>query len=106
MTDPVLFLATLNFAAVHLDLLRGTQNNHKTLIHKGETIRRINARLQSSTETVSNTTIGAVAMLAAMEVMLYLTHHLLIDGTEKANRDLPGCEWELQRSPNTYGRAG
>ena len=68
MTDPVLFLATLNFAAVHLDLLRGTQSNHKTLVHKGETIRRINDRLQSSTETISNTTIGAVAMLAAMEV--------------------------------------
>ena len=68
MTDPILFIATLNFAAVHLDILRGKYNNPHTLTNNIETIRLINARLHHSTEALSNETIGSVAMLAAMEV--------------------------------------
>lgn len=68
MTDPVIFLATLNFAAVHLDILQGQYTSPKTLMNKGETIRLINAKLQSSTEALTDTTIGAVVMLAGMEV--------------------------------------
>lgn len=68
MTDPILFIATLSFAAVHLDILRGKYNSPHTLTHKIETIRLINFRLQNSTEALSNETIGSVAMLAAMEV--------------------------------------
>lgn len=68
ITDPALFLATLNFAAVHLNILRGQYNSRSTLMHKGETIRLINARLQKPTESLTNETIGSVAMLAATEV--------------------------------------
>ncbi len=68
MADPILFIATLNFAAVHLDILRGRYNSPHTLTHKIETIRLINVRLQNSTEALSNETIGSVAMLVAMEV--------------------------------------
>lgn len=68
MTDPVLFLATINFAAVHLDILRGQYSSPHTLTHKIETIRLVNARLQNSAEALSNENIGSVAMLAAMEV--------------------------------------
>ena len=68
MQDPLLFLATLNFAAVHQDALYGIHNRRTTLVHKAETIRLIKARLESPTEAVENTTMGAVAMLAATEV--------------------------------------
>ena len=68
MTDPALFMATVNFAAVHLDILRGKYSSTHTLTHKIETIRLINAKLQNSTEALSNETIGSVVMLAAMEV--------------------------------------
>ncbi len=68
VADPLLFLATLNYAAAHIDIIHETQNNPRTIAQKGEIIRLINLRLQDSAEAVSNTTIGAVAMLAAMEV--------------------------------------
>lgn len=70
MSDPILFLATLNFAAVHLDFVRGQCSNPRTLIHKVETIRLINARLQDPIEALTNTTIGAIIMLAGVEVRL------------------------------------
>lgn len=68
VADPLLFLATLNYAAAHLDILHGWQSNPRTIAQKGETIRLINLRLQYSAENVSNTVIGAVVMLAAVEV--------------------------------------
>lgn len=68
VADPLLFLATLNYAAAHLDFVDGRQSNPRTIAGKVETIRLINLRLQDSTEIVSNTTIGAVAMLVATEV--------------------------------------
>lgn len=70
VADPLLFLATLNFSAVHLDFMRGQCGSRTTLIHKGETIRLINARLQSPTEALTNITIGAITLLAAVEVRL------------------------------------
>ncbi len=68
MQDRLLSLATLNYAAVHQDLLCGTYKHRKILVHKAETIRLIKVRLESPTEAVKNTTMGAVAMLAAAEV--------------------------------------
>lgn len=68
MQDRLLFLATVNYAAVHLDALNGRYNRQTTLVHKAEIIRLIKARLESPTEAVKNTTMGAVAMLAATEV--------------------------------------
>ena len=68
IADPLLFLATLNFAAAHLDIIHGGQRSPRTIAQKVEIIRLINLRLQDSAQNLSNTTIGAVAMLAAMEV--------------------------------------
>ena len=68
MQDPLLFLATVNFAAVHHDAILGNFNSQTTLVRKAEIIRLIKARLQSPTGAVTNTTIGAAAMLAASEV--------------------------------------
>ena len=67
VTDPVLFLATLTMAASNLDVVHGRPKNPKTLAQKGEVIRLINRRLNSA-ETVSDSTIGAVLMLASAEV--------------------------------------
>ena len=74
MTDPALFLATLNFAAAHLDILRGRWNNTSTLSRKIQTTRLVNARLQNKTEALSNETIGSVAILAATEVRVFLAY--------------------------------
>ena len=87
VADPLLYLATLNFAAAHLDIMYGKQCSPITIARKVETIRLINLRLQNSAEAFSNTTIGAVAMLAAMEVYglsfgifgpYHSTHHFLL----------------------------
>ena len=67
VTDPVLFLATLTMAASHLDIVHGRRKNPRTLAQKGEIIRLINLRLNSA-EIVSDSTIGAVLMLASAEV--------------------------------------
>ena len=68
MQDRLLFLATVNYAAVQRDALNGRYNCQTTLVRKAETIRLIKARLESPTEAVKDTTLGAVAMLAATEV--------------------------------------
>ena len=68
MTDPMLFQATTNFAAVHLDFIRGRRNQPRTLSEKSKTIYMVNLRLQCPDQATTDSTIGAVAMLAAMEV--------------------------------------
>lgn len=68
VADPLLFLATLTYTAAHLDVMYGRGSSPRTIAQQVETIRLINLRLQDSAEIVSNTTIGAVAMLAATEV--------------------------------------
>ena len=67
VADPVLFLATLTMAASHLDVVHGRRKNPRTLAQKGEVIRLVNLRLNSA-EAVSDSTIGAVLMLASLEV--------------------------------------
>lgn len=66
--DRSLLLATLGFAATHLDILSRRRISPQALWHKQETIRTINRKLQTPGEAVSNSNIGAVAMLAFMEV--------------------------------------
>lgn len=67
--NPVLFHATLFRASAHDDLLRGNQKNLVTLLHQGETIRLINADLNSSPiYQISDSTIAAVTCLLAYEV--------------------------------------
>ncbi|KAF6231673.1 hypothetical protein HO173_010205 [Letharia columbiana] len=69
VADPLLFLATLNFAAAHLDNIQGRPSSPRTIAQKIETIRLIYSRLQGSVDSVSATTIGAVALLPAMEII-------------------------------------
>lgn len=68
IADPLLFLTTLNVAAIHLDLLQGRYSSPATIARKGEAIHLINARLQRPSQALTNETIGSVVMLAAMEV--------------------------------------
>ena len=68
MQDSTLFLATLTFAAAHLEILSGNYKSPRTLLHKSHSIIAVNAKLGDREHALSNETIGAVAMLAAMEV--------------------------------------
>ncbi len=68
LQDPTLFLATLTFAEVHLEILSGNYKGHKALLHKCDSIKAVNAKLGDREHALSDETIGAVAMLAAMEV--------------------------------------
>ena len=68
MTDPVLFQATTTYAAAHLDMLHGRQNQARTLVRKVQTISMINEQLQCDKTALSNSNIGAIAMLASLEV--------------------------------------
>lgn len=68
LQDSTLFLATMTFAEVHLEILSGNFKSRKNLLHKGDSIKAVNAKLGDPERALSNETIGAVAMLAAMEV--------------------------------------
>ena len=71
MQEPACFLATLNFAAVHIEAVTGNYKKSsrlRFLRQKGKIIKSIDAKIQDPTEALSNSTIGAVAMLAAAEV--------------------------------------
>ena len=73
LQDYTLFLTTLTFAVAHLEILSGNYKSPKTLLNKGQAIKAVNAKLRDSEHALSNETIGAVAMLAAMEVW-HATH--------------------------------
>lgn len=68
LQDSTLFLATLTFAEVHLEIMSGNYKSRRTLLHKGDSIKAVNAKLGDRGHALSNEAIGAVAMLAAMEV--------------------------------------
>ena len=68
LQDSTLFQATLNFAEVHLDVLSGNYNSQRAIVYKDQSIRAVNAKLRDAEHALSNETIGAVAMLAAIEV--------------------------------------
>ena len=68
MQDPTLFLATLTFAELHLEILSGNNKSRTFLLHKGDSIKAVNGKLGDREHALSNEAIGAVAMLAAMEV--------------------------------------
>lgn len=72
LTDPVLFQATINFAAVHLDNLYGRPNHIAAATRKVLTMRMINKQLNSEA-AISNSTIGAVGMLVGIAVSFILT---------------------------------
>ena len=66
--DSTLFLATMTFAEVHLGILSGNHRSESTLAHKCDSIKAVNAMLRDHAHALSNEAIGAVAMLAAIEV--------------------------------------
>lgn len=68
LQDTTLFLATLTFAEVHLDIILGKYKSQRALLHKCDSIKAVNARLGDLEYALSDETIGAVAMLAAIEV--------------------------------------
>ena len=68
ISEPALFLSTVNFAATHLDRAQGRSCSPQILADKIEIIRLLNARLERPDEAVSDETIGAVVMLAGVEV--------------------------------------
>lgn len=68
LQDTTLFLATLTFAEVHLDIILGKYKSQRALLHKCDSIKAVNARLGDRENALSDETIGAVAMLAAIEV--------------------------------------
>lgn len=68
LQDSTLFLTTLTFAVAHLEILSGNYESLKTLVNKGKAIKAVNAKLHDREHALSNETIGAVAMLAALEV--------------------------------------
>ena len=68
LQDSTLFQATLNFAEVHLDVVSGNYNSRRAIVYKDQSIKAVNAKLRDNEHALSNETIGAVAMLAAIEV--------------------------------------
>ncbi|KAL6716056.1 hypothetical protein ACLMJK_007018 [Lecanora helva] len=66
ISDPILFQATINYAAMHLDMCRGTENRVKSLGRKAQTIKMINEQL-SRGHDMNNSIIGAIAMMASAE---------------------------------------
>jgi hypothetical protein len=66
IADELLFQGTLVFAAAHLDLMMERDPSRETLYYEGEIVRGVNSRL-NYLEAASDSTIGAVALLAGAE---------------------------------------
>ena len=71
MRDAVLFHGTMAYAAGHIDLLLETQPRPETLMKKTQAIRMIKERVSCNVKASSNSTIGAIAMLASLEVRVH-----------------------------------
>ena len=68
MDDPLLFQATIHYAALHFALLRGMQEHAKIIAITTQTFRMINTKLQNMGSSLDESTIGATAVLTAAEV--------------------------------------
>jgi hypothetical protein len=68
MTDPALFEALLFHASVHLDTRENRPWSLTTLFHRGEAIRLVNERLNSSDDPINDVTIAAIAWTASTGV--------------------------------------
>ena len=59
LQEPAMFVATLTFSAVHLEILNGSGiTSSRVLAHKGNAITAVNARLNTPELALSNETIG------------------------------------------------
>ena len=72
LADPLILSAILYHASVHRN-----RYNAATLFHHGETVRQIAQRLDDPDHTASDSTIAAVALLAATGVSPLISWHCL-----------------------------
>ena len=68
LNDPLLFQATTTYAAARLDCLHEKQEQPRTLTKKAHTIKMVNEELRRTSNAASNSILGAVVMLANVEV--------------------------------------
>lgn len=68
LMDDGLLSALLFHAAVHMDLVKGQIRSPTMLHYRGETLKHLRLRLESSTNAVSDATIVMVAFIAATGV--------------------------------------
>ena len=68
MRDAALFHGTLAYAAGHLDIMLQRQPRPESLMKKTQAIQMIKESISCDTKASSNSTIGAIAMLASLEV--------------------------------------
>ena len=76
----------MTFAEVHLGILSGNHRSQRALIHKCDSIKAVNAMLRDRAHALSNEAIGAVAMLAAIEVS---EETLLLSLSDKVENTIP-----------------
>ena len=71
IADPLLFQATTTYAALHRGLLCGVQGHVESLARKARTIEMIIEQLHEADQRITDSTIGAIAMMASIEVSIY-----------------------------------
>lgn len=74
LQDSMLFVSTMAFATVYLESAGSYSRSSKSVSYKNEAIRAINASLQCPGKAVSDSTIGAVAMLMKLQVSIDQWH--------------------------------
>jgi len=57
--------------AAELEFLQGTPNAHNSLVYARDGVRLLRERLKDPVRAISDTTLGAVATLATLEVRTY-----------------------------------
>ncbi len=97
MQDLTLFLDTLSFAAVHLDIATRRYTSPRALSYKGQVVQMVNERLGSFGNVISNSTTGAVAMLTALEVSNHVSASSLIvhAGEIRCSQQIMEYHWKL-----------
>jgi hypothetical protein len=68
LADPVLLTAVLFHSGIHMDLLKNQSMSTLTLYHQGEFIQLLNKRLEDPDNATNDSTIAAVALVAASGV--------------------------------------
>jgi hypothetical protein len=72
LADQILLHSLLLYAAKHNEILTGASREVEIYCHRGEVMRLVNERIQSSHDQLVDTTIDAVACLVLFEVRLFL----------------------------------
>lgn len=107
MQDSTPFLATLSFAAVHLDVATRRYTSPRALSYKILVIQMVNVRLGSSGNVISDTTIGAVAMLTALEVSIHVSAYspIVHAGEIRCSQQMMEYQWKLQGLEDSHRRS-